>query len=70
MYKVEGNVGRFVTHHLRNAVDQLNLDGAGIELWVGRGIFSRPFVAKGKKSEPLERLNAWLSEVARSEERG
>ena len=60
MNKVTGEVGSLFVHHLRNAVDQMNLDGAKVDLWVGRGFFSKPFVVRCERSEPLRRLMKWM----------
>jgi hypothetical protein len=65
MAKVSGEVGSLFVHQLRNAVDMLNLEGAEISLWVGRGFFSKPFVIEGQKKEPLRRLVSWMEECTK-----
>lgn len=57
-----GWVGLLAVSSLRNAVEQLRFSGYDIELWVGRGVFTRPFCVKGDH-RAVEQVMRWMNVV-------
>lgn len=60
--QISGTAGLLFVPHLRNAVDMLNMEGANLKLWVGRGFFSKPFIVKGSNEIAMRRLRKWLQD--------